>query len=371
MSQRGESPLRELCRGVLPAPDPASEHARRERIAGRVLTLQRELSQQRGTRRRAALVSALAALLGGALALVLWLKVAPEQGGLELELGVRLISGHAISSQPQGDAAILPGPLALGDGLLVTRADEGAELRLSSETELAVAPASRVGLERRAGAAGFEERVRLVTGRVALQVPKLGTRGKVLVETSDALVEVHGTRFSVRMVPRAPLSPFTEVEVQEGRVRVRGAAGERMLVAGERWTSIASGAMVPSSAVSTDAPPPAVAPPLAPEPAAAPARRARRAAPSTPSDLAAQNRLLEAAELAHKNGLPELALERLSELMRLHPDSEHAHSARVARFRLLRELGREQEAQAAARQYLKSHPRGFARAEVEGWLQKQ
>ncbi|MEY2930393.1 MAG: hypothetical protein RL033_1142 [Pseudomonadota bacterium] len=368
MSQRGESPLRELCRGVLPAPDPESEHARRERIAGRVLTLQRELTQQRRTRRRSALVSALAALLGGALALVLWLRAAPEQGGRELDLGVRLLSGHAISSQPQGDAPIVPGPLALGAGLLVTRADEGAELLLASETELAVAPASRVGLERRASAGGFEERVRLVTGRVALQVPKLGTRGKVSVETSDALVEVHGTRFSVRVVPRASLEPFTEVEVQEGRVRVRGAAGERMLVAGEHWSS-----MLPSSMLPSSMPPPAVTPALAPEPAAAPVRRARRAAPvpPNPSDLAAQNRLLEAAELAHKNGLPELALERLSELMRLHPDSEHAHSARVARFRLLRELGREQEAQAAARQYLKSHPRGFARAEVQGWLDKQ
>lgn len=363
MSQRGESPLRELCRGVLPAPDPASEHARRERIAGRVLTLQRELSQQRRTRRHAALVSALAALLGGALVLVLWLQAAPDSGIAAREPGVRLISGHASSSQVQGEAALLPGPLALGaDALLVTQAAEGAELRLASDTELVVAPASRVGLERRGSADKFEERVRLVTGRVALQVPKLGARGKVSVETSDALVEVHGTRFSVRVVPRAPLSPFTEVEVQEGRVRVQGAAGERMLGAGERWSSL-----VP------DVAPPAVAQP----PAAAPVReRAQRPRwpvplPPTPSELAAQNRLLEAAELARKNALPELALARLSELIRRHPDSEHAHSAQVTRFRLLRELGREEAARAAARQYLESHPRGFARTEVEAWLQKQ
>jgi hypothetical protein len=105
------------------------------------------------------------------------------------------------------------------------------------------------------------------------------------------------------------------------------------------------------------------------EPLAARAPRPRR--PATPSELAAQNRLLEAAELARKNDLPGLALSRLSELIRRYPDSEHAHSARVTRFRLLRELGRQEEAAAAAHQYLERYPHGFARAELETWLQKQ
>lgn len=365
MSHRAESPLRELCRGVMPAPDPKAEHARRDRIAGRVLELQRELGRQRGVRRRAALASALAALLGGALALVLWLRV--PAGTPLSEPGVRLLSGHASSGQ-HGEVALLPGPLALGDAPLVTPEHEGAELLLSSDTALAVAPASRVKLERRASAGKFEERVRLVAGRVALQVPKLGQRGTVAVETGDALVEVHGTRFSVRVVPRALLQPFTEVAVEEGRVRVRGPAGERMLGAGERWSSAEH--LASEDAAPRLAPAPQELEPAAPERVVPRAARPRRSAPATPSELAAQNRLLEAAELARKNGLPQLALTRLAELIRLHPGSEHAHSARVTRFRLLRELGRDEEARAAARQYLELYPRGFARSELEDWLQQ-
>lgn len=374
MSQRAESPLRELCRGVMPAPSAEHEHARRERIAGRVLELQRELGRQRTVRRRAAFASALAALLGGALSLLLWLRApaAPQS-----EPGVRLIAGHASSGQ-HGEVALQRGPLALGDALLTTPEAEGAELLLSSETALAVAPASRVKLERRAAAGKFEERVRLVQGRVALQVPKLGSRGKVSVETGDALVEVHGTRFTVRVVPRPPLEPFTEVAVQEGRVRVRGAAGELMLGAGEHWSSRvppeATGtaqSAVPLVAPAPAVTAPAVAAPAVPERVRARAARARPVPPlAPPSDLAAQNRLLEAAELARKNGLPQLALERLDELIRRHPGSEHAQSARVTRFRLLRELGRVQEARAAAQQYLDLYPRGFARAELAGWLQQ-
>src|SRR5262245_17063881 len=98
LNDRAESPLRELCRGVWPAPDAAQEHARRERIAGRVLEMQRDLGRRRSVvRRRAAFASALAALLGGALALVLWLRAPGEQPAGEA--GVRLIAGHASAGQ--------------------------------------------------------------------------------------------------------------------------------------------------------------------------------------------------------------------------------------------------------------------------------
>ncbi len=369
--ERAESPLRELCRGLWPAPDPEAESARREHIAGQVLALQRRLARQRRVRRRAAFASALAALLGGALALVLWLRVpaAPEQAAAQGE-ALRLLAGSVSLSQQQGHAALPLGPLTLAaDELLVTAATEGAELRLASETALSVAPASRVGLERRARGARFEERVRLVAGRVALQVPRLGEQGKVLVETGDALVEVHGTRFSVRVVPQAGRAPFTEVEVQEGRVRVQGAAGERMLGAGARWSSLdLAAAQQPSSApqVEGQAAQAEAAQPL-PRRAERP-RRPREPAPA--SELAAQNRLLEAAELARKNGLSQLSLRRLAELIERYPRSEHAHSARVTRFRLLRELGRVQQARAAAQEYLQQHPHGFAREEVEQWLRQ-
>src|SRR5690606_17153167 len=138
-----------------------------------------------------------------------------------------------------GLSALGEGQLELpSDALLVTHAEQSAELRLASETALSVAPASEVGVTRRQAAAdGFEERVRLRSGSVALRVPRLGARGKVSVETRDALIEVHGTQFWVRVVERPPLEPFTEVQVREGRVLVRSGAEPRLLGAGEHWSS--------------------------------------------------------------------------------------------------------------------------------------
>jgi hypothetical protein len=232
-----------------------------------------------------------------------------------------------------------------------------------------VAPASQVGISRQRPAPDmFEERVRLRSGRVALRVPKLGARGKVSVETPDALVEVHGTQFSVRVVEQPARAPYTEVLVREGRVLVRSGAESRFLIAGDSWSSRHDDA--------DPQPPAAAAPPTAAEPAPvaassepAPARarpRAHRVTP--PSELAAQNRLLEAAELAQKSGLPMLAVERLDALIARYPDAELAHNARVERFRVLNQAGRHSEAAAAAREYLAQHPNGFARAEAERLL---
>ena len=87
-----------------------------------------------------------------------------------------------------------------------------------------------------------------------------------------------------------------------------------------------------------------------------------------PSELAEQNRLLEAAELAQRGGMPALALERLELLIARYPDSELAHNARVERFRLLERSGRHAAAVSAARAYLERYPDGFARQEAESVL---
>jgi outer membrane protein assembly factor BamD (BamD/ComL family) len=79
--------------------------------------------------------------------------------------------------------------------------------------------------------------------------------------------------------------------------------------------------------------------------------------------------LLEAAELAQRSGMPALALERLETLIQRYPEAELAHNAEVERFRLLASLGRKSEAAAAARQYLKQRPHGFAHAEAESLLE--
>jgi FecR protein len=367
--------LQKLRGGVLPVQGEQRERERRARIAGRVLELSRELRGRRERRRRFGLGVAVAALVS-ACAFGLFLQLREPSSPELVGVGeLRLVSGHASLRQGAGLAPLEYGQLALsGDSLLVTRADDGAELRLSSDTAVNVAPSSEVGIARRQPTLdGFEERVRLRSGSVALRVPKLGSHGKVSVETRDTLVEVHGTQFSVRVVERPPLDSFTEVAVREGRVLVRSGEQSRFLGAGDRWSSREDAPPFPGAA--TAPPPSAATEPAAkrePAPESPPPRtlRAHRKAHPpersvSPSELAAQNRLLEAAELAQRSGMTSLALERLDTLIARYPDAELAHNARVERFRALRFAGRNGEAVAAARAYLERHPDGFARQEAE------
>jgi hypothetical protein len=371
MTDPASRALKQLRGGVLPVLDAASENERRERIAARVLAVSRELSTRQQQRRRIGWGLALAALVGGACALLVWLSpgwgpAAPtaSRPSSAAASEVRLIAGHADVRDGAGLAPLAAGENALSESsLLVTPAAESAELLLESDTALSVAPASQVGISRRRPTPdAFEERVRLRTGRVALRVPKLGARGKVSVETPDALVEVHGTQFSVRVVERAARAPYTEVQVREGRVLVRSGDQSRFLIAGDSWSSRGDDEAPQHPAVG---PPPTTEPAPATPPARALPRAHRRA---LPSELAAQNRLLEAAELAQKSGLPMLAVQRLDALIARYPDAELAHNARVERFRVLSVAGRRSEAAAAARDYLAQHPNGFARAEAERLL---
>jgi hypothetical protein len=374
MTDRLGSALRQLRGGVLPVLDEQSERERRARIAGRVVELSRQLSTQRERRRRLGFRIALAALIG-ACALVFYLDLGSRSPPLATTptAELRLVAGHASVRSGAGLAPLAYGQLALAnDALLVTRAEESAELRLSSQTTVDVAPATELGVTRRQPTGdGFEERVRLNAGSVALKVPKLGSRGKVSVETRDALIEVHGTQFSVRVVERPPLDPFTEVQVREGRVLVRSSQQSRFLAAGDSWSSKDERASeADARAVPMIEPEPAPTPTREAEApatrAASSSRRARAAehATASASDLAAQNRLLEAAELAQKGGMPKLALSRLEALIARYPDAELAHNARVERFRVLRLAGRREEAVAAARAYLERYPDGFAREEA-------
>jgi hypothetical protein len=382
MTHKPEEVLRELCRGVFPVPDPEEEAARRARIAARVMDLQRELSAKHQRRKRFGYALALAALVGGVCAVALSLTSAlgtREPPLVESADVVQFVAGRATLSDGSGSASLAPGRLEVSnDAVLVTRAEEGAEFRLSSQTALQVAPASSVGLARNtAGLGGFEERVRLRAGSVSLIVPKLGTRGKVSVETRDALVEVHGTQFSVRVVERAPLDPFTEVDVREGRVLVRSGELSRLLGAGEHWSSNEPAepapVAVPAAPVTEAAPAPPViaAEPVRSSTRAVKQRRGTRRPESheTASDLAAQNQLMEAAELAQKSNMPSLALDRLDRLVRRYPDAELSHNARVERFRILKGMGKQQQAAAEAREYLERYPDGFAREEAEHLIQ--
>jgi hypothetical protein len=342
MNDKTESALRELRGGVWAVPDAETEARRRVHIARRMIELQRELTSRSARRRRYGFALAAAALLfGGVFGWVL--------------LGVEPATPQAWLGQETPE-------------LVVTKADESVELRLASNTALSVAPASELGLTRREPAeGGLEERLELRAGSVTLSVPKLGPRDTLAVETRDARVEVRGTHFSVRIVDRAPLAPYTEVKVSEGSVLVRAAGLRHLVGAAQSFRSI-DPAPIGSVEPQQGEAPSVASPEPAPASAVAPRSARRESAPRpvfTPSELAAQNRLLEAAELAQRSGMPALALQRLEVLIARYPEAELAHNARVERFRLLREMGLAREAELAARQYLQSHPNGFAREEAE------
>ncbi|HWO08647.1 MAG TPA: hypothetical protein VNN80_04185, partial [Polyangiaceae bacterium] len=144
-----------------------------------------------------------------------------------------------------------------------------------------------------------------------------------------------------------------EVDVREGRVLVRSGAQSRFLGAGDHWSSAEPPTATP-------------APPSSDPPSARRQRRHRPApiVPSTPSELAAQNQLIEDAERARSSGLPLLAARHLDTLITRYPEAELAHNARVQRFRLLRHMGRDADAIAAAEDYLQRYPEGFARDEA-------
>jgi hypothetical protein len=299
------SALQPLRDGVWPLLDERSERERRQRIAARVVALSRQLPMHRARRQRFALCVAIAALVGAG-TLVLYLNVdAGAAAGLDAAptAELRLVGGHASVRRGTALHALGTGRLALAsDSELVTQAEEEAELGLTSDTAVSVSPSTELGIVRdQPTSVEFEEHVRLRRGSVALKVPKLGTRG-------------HAASGAAR---------------RQGRARVESSAD------------------------------------AAPRSSAPARRRTHAARPALASQLAAQNSLLEAAELAQKNGMTRLALLRLETLIARYPDAELAHNARVERFRLLRLVGRGDDAVAAARAYLERHPGGFARDEAE------
>jgi outer membrane protein assembly factor BamD (BamD/ComL family) len=75
--------------------------------------------------------------------------------------------------------------------------------------------------------------------------------------------------------------------------------------------------------------------------------------------------LLQAAQLARRSGMTELAIERLDRVISGFPASELAHNASVEKFRVLAEAGQLERARRAALEYLQRHPGGFARAEAQ------
>ena len=227
-------------------------------------------------------------------------------------------------------------------------------------------------------------RFALRRGAVDTRVRKLVPGERFIIETADAEVEVHGTRFRVELgapesVPCSGVGPkaviATRVTVTSGVVSVKWSGDEQRLLPGDIWpprcaaaTTVAREAQVetvspgrgvhrrstlaaetrhlpPSSGVSVSA------------------ARAPRREPAA-SVLEAQNDLFVSAVRARRAGKSSLALGLLDRFIHDYPDASLFESALVQKMRLLAATSDLSDAAALAHQYLERFPDGFARDEA-------
>jgi len=235
----------------------------------------------------------------------------------------------------------------------------GAAIRLASSTELSLVPAG-------GRASAGDERIRLTQGRVDVEVSKRAPGHTFSVSTPDALVVVHGTRFTVEVSRAKPgMVPVTSVRVTEGKVSVRNSRGAAMLEAGSSWRSATPDDVKTARAEPADD---SHARQANAVPAASSTVRDddvwADSGPPRPTSLTEENRIYQAAMQAKQLGRDAAMVRYLDRLLARYPKSPLAPDARVARFRALQRLGRAEEAARSARKYLAEHPEGFASQEA-------
>jgi len=262
----------------------------------------------------------------------------------------------------------------LAEGLELRTASAEAGLDFDTGTHVTIGGSSRVRLVEQSQ----RKRFSLESGSFFAKVAKLTADERFVVTTPDAEVEVRGTAFRVTIVPAEPTcangSP-TRLEVSEGVVVVRHSGTEVRVAAGQRWPTCDVHAARDVHAAPKD---PSVAPaaPVAPltvaatTPAPASTTGTREAtpvaapAPDTSSRLAEQNDLMDEAMRFKKRGDVGGAIARFDRLLAQYPNGPNAETAEVERMRLLATSDRAR-ATVAAREYLRHHPRGYARSEAE------
>jgi hypothetical protein len=204
-------------------------------------------------------------------------------------------------------------------------------LATKDETAIEVEPHSDLLLAR----ADSERWLQLGSGAVDVHVAKLKAAERFVITTSDAEVEVRGTRFRVAVVPAVDdcgQGTVTRVSVTEGVVVVRWSGQQRRVEAGSHWPADCA-----ERAVS-----------VAPSPAAdlrarsnrqtSPRASVVRVSPSvgvSPSTLATENDLFGAALKAASAGDRREAMQLLDVLLARFPASPLKESAAVERARLI------------------------------------
>lgn len=234
---------------------------------------------------------------------------------------LRHLFGQVVSSQ-QGRSKVLTqgAELSAGDELSTTAEafaslDIGAvRVDLTSATTLALMRTS----ER-------DQAYKLRAGRVDVSVPHVpGEARRVEVVTSDSVVKVRGTVFSVEVTNVSGTS-VTRVEVTRGSVGVENAGKTHVVNAGDRWVSPPTKDIATTESTSL---PEQTSAELEAHPDVSEATTPPR--PSVErSSLKDQNQLFSRALQAQRRGNHKLAVQLYSALLRRYPDSPLASTART------------------------------------------
>ncbi len=253
-------------------------------------------------------------------------------------------------------AGMASAPLGPGDELR-TGQDASVSASLPTGAIVDIGPWARVRFSAAGDRAAVRDRLELVAGRVDVRVPKLPAGSEVRVQTADATVVVHGTKFLVERLAAIGERPAsTRVAVTEGVVTVDTASGQRTLTAGMELTTGE-----------------ALAPPSNATPAPALATSALDDAPSAPgassrSTLGAENALLSEAMRLRRDRQEDRALALVDAFVERYPGSPLLETARVERLRILEETGAMDRLRRDAERYLADYPRGYARDEASRML---
>jgi hypothetical protein len=258
-------------------------------------------------------------------------------------VALRVSSGVVVATR-RGEPVVVSAAseehLAEGDSVR-TGPDASATLFLPRGVRVELSRATKASV---VSAQELDQKLALDIGETRISVPKPGGPHTFSVTTPDARVVVHGTEFTVHVDEvDGSGKTRTSVSVVRGSVSVINATGERLLSPGQSWSADKSESVadpVAAPATSLQSPP-----------------RARfSSAKESPSSLAEQNRLFQAALDARRTGDAAAALKFIDELFARYPDTTLAQEARLARFRALKSLNRNQDAAREARKYLSAHP---------------
>jgi ferric-dicitrate binding protein FerR (iron transport regulator) len=345
-----------------------SEASRAQAIEAIARALEGRRAAMRAARLRRTIGMAAAAavlLVGAGFAAKRGLHPVAVAAGTENQVSLQEQGAGGESQRADGSKGAFGSDVSLGQGSRVLASAGGTvHLAFATGTELDLSEKGTLEVAE----TGSTQAFKLERGSVSAHVAKLPQGKRFLVRTSDAEVEVRGTRFSVTVAQPASCEngTSTRVAVQEGVVVVRGTSGEVTLRAGDSWPRCET----------TDATKPKEGPShvegKASELPAKPSAFVANAGPTLPtaqpasptSSLAEQNALFKSALADKAAGNDGAAVATFDKLLQRYPQSPLAESASTERLRLLAKQG-SPRAKSAAREYLVHYPNGFAKGLAE------